>query len=267
MNIRTRMLFELSRRLMKPPQKYTIDYYAYDCWRHGSLSQSWNAFHDSCIAGKDVLDFGCGDGQLSLFLAKEKRPRRVVGVDIDVSAIERAHVSLEKTAIPEGVEVEIQLGSTDGLPVPDQSFDILIAFDCLEHVMSPGNIIRDWYRVLRPGGRCLIEWFPYKGPWGPHMESLIQIPWAHVIFGESAMFRTAEAIYDLPEFLPRHWDLDQLGRKKPNKWRGWSSFEEQGYINKLDLSEFRRIANDAGFQIDRLELRSFSGSETVKKSV
>jgi len=56
--------------------------------------------------------------------------------------------------------------------------DTLLAFDCLEHVMSPLPILQDWYRVLRPGGRCLIEWFPYKGPWGPHMESLIPIPWA-----------------------------------------------------------------------------------------
>ena len=85
--------------------------------------------------------------------------------------------------------------------------------------MSPESILRDWFRVLRPNGRCLIEWFPFKGPGGPHMESLIPIPWAHVIFGERAMFRAAEMIYDLPEFVPRHWDLDERGKKKPNKWR------------------------------------------------
>ena len=126
--------------------------------------------------------------------------------------------------------------------------------------MAPGPILRDWYRVLRPGGRCLIEWFPYKGPWGPHMEALIPIPWAHVLFGERAMFRTAEKIYDLPGFVHRHWDLDADGRKKPNKWRAWSSFEEQGYINKLDMPTFENLAQTAGFRIDRLELHSFGGS-------
>ncbi len=92
------------------------------------------------------------------------------------------------------------------------------------------------------------------------MEALIQIPWAHVIFGQRAMFRTAEKIYDLSEFIPRHWDLDEQGNKKPNKWRAWSSFEEQGYINKLDIPTFRTLAREAGFEIARYELHSFGGS-------
>jgi len=249
---------------MEAPQERTINYEAYGDWRHGSLSKSWAAFDDSNITGKDVLDFGCGDGPLSIYLAKEKQPRRIIGVDIDVSAIERAKTSLVKTEIPNGVQVDFALGSTKGLPFPDQSFDTLLAFDCLEHVMSPAPILHEWYRILRSGGRCLIEWFPYKGPWGPHMEALIPIPWAHVIFGERAMFQAAEAIYDLPEFVPRHWDLDVNGQKKPNKWKAWSSFQEQGYINKLDIPTFRRLALDANFEIGRLEVHSFSGSPARK---
>ena len=96
------------------------------------------------------------------------------------------------------------------------------------------------------------------------MESLIPIPWAHVFFGEYAMFRAAEAIYDLPEFVPRHWDLDEQGNKKPNKWKAWSTFEEQDYINKLDIPRFRDLALGARFKIDRLELRSFGGSPLRK---
>jgi SAM-dependent methyltransferase len=260
MGLRARICFELSRRLMRPPERRAVDYGTYGDWRSESLSRSWAAFADCHVSTKDVLDFGCGDGQLSLFLAKEKFPRRIVGVDISPQGVERALTSLARTRIPEGVRIEFVLGSTERVPVSDQSLDTVLAFDCLEHVMSPGPILREWYRVLRPGGRCLIEWFPYKGPWGPHMEALIPIPWAHVVFGERAMFRAAAAIYDLPEFVPRHWDLDESGRKKPNKWRAWSSFKEQGYINKLDVPTFRRLAENAGFKIDRLELRSFGGS-------
>jgi SAM-dependent methyltransferase len=245
---------------MRPPQKRSADYGTYYDWRCDSLSKSWSAFDDSRVMGKNILDFGCGEGQLSIFLAQNKQPRRIIGVDISVSAINGAIASLANAVIPEGVKVEFALSSTYKLPVPEQSFDTLLAFDCFEHVMSPGAILRDWHRVLRPGGRCLIEWYPYKGPWGPHMEDLIPIPWAHVIFGERAMFRAAEAIYDLPEFVPRHWDLDDDRRKKPNKWCSWSSFEEQNFINKLDLPTFQQLAKDAGFKIDRLELHSFGGS-------
>jgi len=245
---------------MRPPAERTVVYDAYGDWRNNSLSESWSAFSDAHIAGKDVLDFGCGDGPLSLFLARKKLPASVVGVDLSVVGIERARTSLAQSPPPDGVSVEFLVGKTEGLPVADQSFDTLLAFDCLEHVMSIGPVMRDWYRVLRPGGRCLIEWFPFKGPWGPHMESLIPIPWAHVIFGERAMFRAAEMIYDLPEFVPRHWDLDENGRKKPNKWRAWSSFEEQGYVNKLDMATFRKLAHSTGFEIAREELHSFGGS-------
>jgi SAM-dependent methyltransferase len=260
MDIRTGICFALSRKFLHSPEERTINYEIYGDWRSSSLSRSWAAFSDSHINNKDVLDFGCGDGQLSLFLATEKRPRRVVGVDIGEPGIERAKAFLTNTPINEGVTVEFVLGSRNGLPLPDQSFDTVLAFDCLEHVMSPGPILHDWYRILRPGGRCLIEWFPFKGPWGPHMEALIPIPWAHVIFGERAMFRAAEFIYDLPEFVPRHWDLDEHGSKRPNKWRNWSSFKEQGYINELDIRTFRQLARDAGFQVARLERHSFGGS-------
>jgi len=260
MGIRTQICFALSKKLMRPPAERTIDYGAYEDWRNDSLSKSWAVFSDKNIIDKEVLDFGCGDGPLSLFLAMTKRPRRIVGVDINEVAIERAKATLIKNPPPSDVAIDFVLGSTSGLPVADQSFDTLLAFDCLEHVMSPKFILNDWYRVLRPGGRCLIEWFPYKGPWGPHMEALIPIPWAHVIFGERAMFRAAEKIYELPEFVPRHWDLDAEGKKKPNKWHAWSSFKEQGYINELDIPTFETLSREAGFEIARQELHSFGGS-------
>lgn len=260
MNLRTNLCFALSRMLMKPPAERTIDYSVYSDWRSHHLAKSWTAFSDHHITQKDVLDFGCGDGPLSLFLAETKHPRRLVGVDLSEDAIERARENLLGSSIEGNVEIEFLVGRTNALPVPDCSFDTLLAFDCLEHVMSPESILHDWYRVLRPGGRCLIEWFPYKGPWGPHMESLIPVPWAHVFFGERAMFRAAEKIYDLPDFKHRHWDLDASGNKKPNKWRAWSTFAEQGYINKLNMKAFKDLAHTAGFRIERLDLHSFSGS-------
>ena len=260
MDIRTRICYELSRRKMQAPAARTVNYDAYKEWRHESLSRSWSGFDDAYVAGKDVLDFGCGDGGLTVHLAMEKCPRSILGVDVNTGAISRARECLTRTRFPKNVFVDFIPGATETLPVADQTVDTLLAFDCLEHVMAPGAILREWYRVLRPGGRCLIEWFPYDGPWGPHMESLIPIPWAHVLFGEQAMFRSAEMIYDLPNFIPRHWDLDECGNKKPNKWRNWSSFEEQGYINKLDVSTFRRLTNDVGFEISRLDQQSFGGS-------
>lgn len=266
MSLRSALLFEISRRRLPEPAKRTVDYGSYQDWRKESLSASWNAFRGTDLRGRDVLDFGCGDGALSLHLAIEEQPASITGVDLDPAAIERAKGSRDRARLPASVRVDFLQGSVDGLPMPDESIDVIVAFDCLEHVMSPLPIFRDWHRVLRPGGKCLLEWFPYKGPWGPHMEALIAVPWAHVLFGQRAMFRAAERLYDLPEFVPRHWDLDANGNKKPNKWRQWSSFREQGYINELDIGTFRRLAQAAGLEVTRLETRSFGGS-ALRKTV
>jgi SAM-dependent methyltransferase len=257
MDLPADVCFGLSRLLMRAPATRTVDYGAYAQWRDASLTASWSHFSDASVAGRDVLDFGCGDGQLARFIADRKSPRSVIGIDLDRDAIALAR---EQSASRQGGSpLDFRVGGTDRMPLPDASVDTLLAFDCLEHVMSPRSILDEWFRVLRPGGRCLVEWYPYKGPWGPHMESLIPIPWAHVVFGERAMFRAAQRIYDLPEFVPRHWDLDDEGRKRPNKWRAWSSFDEQGYINKLDLASMRRLAREAGLAVVREELHGFGG--------
>jgi SAM-dependent methyltransferase len=254
------VLYELSQRLLPPPAERTIDYKAYQAWRVQSLSSSWSSFAGTDLRGKDVLDFGCGDGALGLFLATTKGPRSVTGVDLVPTSIASAKAAQSATQIPPGVQVDFMVGSPQGLPVAAESMDVLVAFDCLEHVMSPLAILRDWKRVLRPGGICLLEWFPFKGPWGPHMEALIPVPWAHVIFGQGAMFEAAQRMYDSPRFVPRHWDIDDQGQKKPNKWKNWSSFKEQGYINELDNATFRNLVREAGLEIVSLETRSFGGS-------
>ena len=76
MDLRTRTCFTLSRWLMQPPAERTVDYSVYSNWRSDHLAKSWSAFSDNHVTHKDVLDFGCGDGPLSLFLAERKNPRR-----------------------------------------------------------------------------------------------------------------------------------------------------------------------------------------------
>jgi ubiquinone/menaquinone biosynthesis C-methylase UbiE len=255
MDIFTWLCAELSRNLIawQGVSERTTDGTIYSEWRSKSLSETLQLFSDTHLENKDVLDFGCGDGQLAAHIASCKHAKSVTGVDISQEAIDRC-----RSIHPP--EICFVKGNVNHLPFVDNQFDTILAFDCMEHVMEPVAIVKEWYRVLRTGGHCLIEWFPYKGPWGPHMESLIPIPWAHVIFGEQKMFRAAEKIYDLAEFYPRIWDLDSNGRKKPNKWRNWSSFKEQGYINQLTLGRFKEIAQSTGFRFERSCCHSFNGS-------
>ena len=265
MDIRTLACTALSKRMMTPPEAKMANVDNYSAWRDESLVDSWRHFSDSELTGKDVLDFGCGAGQLAFFFASKKLAQSIIGVDIDTAALDRAHRTLSEH--PEFADtLQFVEGDVSGIPVPDCSVDVITAFDCLEHVMDPEAILAEWARVLRPGGRVLIEWFPYKGPWGPHMEALIPVPWAHVLFGEKAMFRAAATIYDDPDFVPRHWDLEADGSKRPNKWKQWESFEEQGYINRLDLPTFRKQVAKSGLRFDRLDLSGF-GDTGAKKAI
>ena len=250
--------------MMAPPSDTVLAIDAYADWREESLVASWRHFSDDELAGKDVLDFGCGGGHLAFLFASKGLASSIIGVDIDIEALNRARASLAEQ--PQYADtLSFIEGGIEQLSLADESIDLITAFDCLEHVMEPEAILRDWARVLRPGGRILIEWFPFQGPWGPHMEALVPLPWAHVIFGEKAMFSTAAAIYDDPAFVPRHWDLDESGAKKPNKWKQWNTFEEQAYVNQMSIGKFRELVAKTGLTIDRFD-RSGFGNAGVKKA-
>ena len=128
----------------------TFDADAYRGWRWRELEKQ---FHDNFdpadIAGKDVLDFGCGEGDLS-FIVSSMSPRSIVGIDVDA---ERAESARNRTAEIEcAVVPELKAATTmDTIDMPDASVDLLLCFDVLEHIIDYEAILPEWSRVLRPG--------------------------------------------------------------------------------------------------------------------
>jgi ubiquinone/menaquinone biosynthesis C-methylase UbiE len=260
--IRTKLCYSLSKwKLNRPaPAELFVDT-EYHQWRMESLSRSWARFDDDLVHDKRVLDFGCGAGQLSLFMAATRAPTSITGIDVDMVALGRARKALAAAKPEETKNCRFVDGDVKGIPFGEEAFDTILAFDCLEHVMQPAPILAEFNRVLAPGGTVVIEWFPFRGPWGPHMESLIPFPWAHVLFGERAMFAAAARLYDDPQFKPRYWDLDEQGNKRPNKWRQWSTFREQGYVNQLTMPQFKRLVSASGFELSRCDLFGIGGAK------
>jgi hypothetical protein len=107
----------------------------------------------------------------------------------------------------------------------------------------------------------LIWWCPWYHPYGHHIESLVPLPWIHAVFPERVLTRTCARIYDLPEFEPRIWDLDERGRKKPNKWRALRRLPD---VNRLTIGRFERECDAAGFRIARRRVTGFGGSRAAK---
>jgi demethylmenaquinone methyltransferase/2-methoxy-6-polyprenyl-1,4-benzoquinol methylase len=103
-------------------------------------------------AGGEALDVACGTGDLSEALAAGGASR-VVGVDFSEPMLDRAR---EKSRRRGGGRCEYLHGDAMDLPFPDGSFDaVTIAFG-LRNVLEPPRALREFRRVLRPGGRLVV---------------------------------------------------------------------------------------------------------------
>jgi SAM-dependent methyltransferase len=102
-------------------------------------------------AAKDrlVLDAGCGTGYGSRLLA-EAGAREVVGVDI-------ARAVLEAVAADMPDSVRLQAGDVRRLDFEDNTFELVVCFEVIEHVEDPLTVLDELARVLAPGGLLLVS--------------------------------------------------------------------------------------------------------------
>lgn len=111
-----------------------------------------------------VLDVGCGRGLMVIGAARRLTTGRAVGIDIwqaeDLSG-NRPEAVLEN-AKREGVaeRVEVQTADMRQLPFPDRTFDVVVSCAAIHNIYSADDrakAIREIARVLKPGGRALID--------------------------------------------------------------------------------------------------------------
>jgi SAM-dependent methyltransferase len=100
-------------------------------------------------AGADVLDAGCGVGYGTAVLAEEAG--RVVGVDLSQQAIGYARRRYART------NVEFLVSDVAALPLSDDTFDAVCAFETIEHLPEPLRFLREVKRVLRPDGVFVVS--------------------------------------------------------------------------------------------------------------
>ncbi|MBD9435069.1 methyltransferase domain-containing protein [Pseudoxanthomonas sp. PXM03] len=101
------------------------------------------------VAGKAVLDVASGAGYGSAMLAKTAAS--VVGVDISPEAIEHA-----RAAYPQS-NLSFMEGSASELPLADASFDVVVSFETIEHLLDQEQMLAEIGRVLRPDGVLVIS--------------------------------------------------------------------------------------------------------------
>lgn len=115
--------------------------------------------------GNRVLVIGCSDGPLIAALAaKAGLTGRAVALDESPARTADA----ERVAQREGVLIETIVAPTSMLPLDANAFDIVVLRDVLPTIEPEARIrtVQEAWRVLRPGGRCLVIEGAARGGWG-----------------------------------------------------------------------------------------------------
>ncbi len=99
------------------------------------------------LAGKKILDIGCGGGLLSETMAKAQA--QVTGIDLSESLIKTA----SQHAQQQGLNIEYRLqSSTELVNEQREAFDIITCMELLEHVPDPDLLIQECAKLVKPDG-------------------------------------------------------------------------------------------------------------------
>jgi SAM-dependent methyltransferase len=104
------------------------------------------------IHGLRILDAGCGDGWMSVILAK--LGAMVAALDLSPDAIEMAKARVAINDVTDNVR--LHAGSFYSMPFPDHSFDIVIGQAVLHHLKDKRAAAMEVRRVMKPGGRAIF---------------------------------------------------------------------------------------------------------------
>lgn len=140
------------------------------------------------IRGRNVLDVGCGDGDLAVELWR--RGATVTGIDASSEMVEAARARAKR----EGGDISFVVGEAASIPFDLERFDVVVAVTILCFVADAGPVFREIARVLKPRG-CLV--IGELGKWSLWAAARRVRAWFGSQLWRRGRFRTASALRSL----------------------------------------------------------------------
>lgn len=199
----------------------------------GKIEAAFGGRLKATLAGKTVIDFGCGDGQQAIAMARAASDCRVIGLDIQQKHLDQAR----QRAVQAGLEDRCSFAMDT-----EERADLIVSFDAFEHFADPLAILKIMSKLLKPNGEVLVSFGPtWLHPYGGHLFSVF--PWAHLIFTERALIQ---------------W----RARFREDGARSFG--EVEGGLNQIRIAEFERLVEDSPLTIDWLETVPIRGLSILR---
>ncbi|KAK2616289.1 hypothetical protein QQS21_000723 [Conoideocrella luteorostrata] len=117
-----------------------------------------------------ILDIGCGPGTITVDLAGYVPDGRIIGLERAAKVLDQAR----NLAKEKGVKnIEFVVGDANALDYPDNTFDIVVCHQVLQHVKDPVGILREMRRVTKPGGLVAAREADYGSfTWYPEVDGM-----------------------------------------------------------------------------------------------
>ena len=100
-----------------------------------------------------MLDVGCGEGRHIFGIMQEHPEMKCIGLDMDNDSLHKAEEGYEYFKSISNVGAEFLKGSDYSLPFLDNSLDLIVCSEVLEHLHQYNDAVKEIHRVLKPGGK------------------------------------------------------------------------------------------------------------------
>jgi len=145
-------------RILEPEVMDTyVDAADYAGMDHGEPNRAFVDRLTSLGAAGQMLDLGTGPGDVPLLVAERFPGAHILGIDLSKNMLHFAHDKAAAADTAVAQRVTFQIADVKNLPFEDACFDVVFSNTILHHIPQPASMLREAWRVLKPGGVVLIR--------------------------------------------------------------------------------------------------------------